>query len=421
MTRRSIALKFPGSHRFDLDARLEFPTAEPIAFALFAHCFTCTKDIFPVARISRALAERGIAVLRFDFTGLGGSEGDFAATTFSSNIDDLVAAAEFLDREYAAPALLIGHSFGGTAVLAAAARIASVAAVCTINAPCEPAHVRHHFGDAEHAIREAGAAEVEIAGRPFTLRRAFVDDLDRHDIIDAISKLRSALLVLHAPADAIVGVEHGHRIFAAAEHPKAFVALDGSDHLLTRRADAAYAAATIALWAARYVPHRGAEEAEEEVLPSGTVVVRESDKGRYVQDMRAGRHRLTADEPADHGGDDAGPSPYEYLLMALGACTSMTLRMYAERKEWPLAAVDVRLTHGRIHAADCADCETASGEVDHIQREITLEGDLDAKQRERLLEIANKCPVHRTLTSEVSIRSALRESGTLGEAKTPTR
>lgn len=397
MARRSIRLRFAGSHGSELDARLELPSGKPLAFALFAHCFTCTKDIFPVARISRALAERGIAVLRFDFTGLGGSAGEFAETNFTSNVADLVAAAEFLGREYEAPALLIGHSLGGAAVLAAAARIASARAVCTINAPREPAHVRQHLGAAEDEIRSRGEAEVEIAGRPFTVRRQFLEDIDAHDLEPAIARLGKALLVLHAPEDGIVAVDHGHRIFAAAAHPKSFVALDGADHLLSRHADAAYAATTIAAWAERHVPSRRAQDDAVDPLPAGTVVVREVGPGRYSQEVRIGRHTMAADEPTSHGGDDTGPSPHEYLLAGLGACTAITLRMYAERKEWPLEGVTVQLTRDR------------SGKVDAVRRVITLSGDLGDEQRARLLEIANRCPVHRALASGVAVRTELEE------------
>lgn len=409
MKRRSQHVSFTGSQGASLDARLEVPTREPIAYAVFAHCFTCTKDIFPVARISRALAERGIAVLRFDFTGLGASEGDFAATNFTSNVDDLVAAAAFLAAENHAPSVLIGHSLGGSAVLAAAQRIPSVTAVCTINAPSDPAHVRRHLEPGDSEIQERGEAEIAIAGRPFTFRRQFLEDIESHDLRSTIETLDRALLVLHSPDDEVVAVDNGIEIFSAASHPKNFVSLDGADHMLSRRSDAAYAADTIANWAARHVPSRIRPDATEEALPAGTVEVSEVGPGRYTQRIRAGKHESLADEPATHGGDDVGPSPYEFLLAGLGACTSMTLRMYADRKEWPLEGVTVRLTHARIHAADCRDCATKSGHVDEISRVIALTGDLSATQRARLLEIANKCPVHRTLKSEVAVRSSLED------------
>lgn len=409
MPRRTLALEFIGSHDVSLDARLELPSGEPLAFALFAHCFTCTKDIFAVARVSRALAERGIAVLRFDFTGLGGSGGSFSDTTFSSNVADLILAARYLEREYEAPKLLIGHSLGGTAVLAAAPEIPSAVAVCTVNSPFEPAHVREHFGAPGRAFRRDGDIEFELDGRMFTLRAQFIDDLAQYDLEPILGSFGKALLVLQSPDDEIVAVENGHRIFAAATHPKSFVALDGADHLLSRRSDAAFAAQMIAAWVARHLPIRAAD-AKAADLPEGTVVVREIGPGRYTQEVRAGRHVARADEPASQGGDDAGPAPYEYLLAGLGACTSMTVRMYAERKQWPLTGVAVRLTHERIHAEDCAECETKSGKIDLIRRLVTFEGDLDDEQRQRLLEIANKCPVHRTLTSEVAVRTEMNDA-----------
>jgi putative redox protein len=395
--------EFPGSLGHALAARLDRPLGRAHAFALFAHCFTCSKDLAAASRIARALAERGIAVLRFDFTGLGHSDGEFSNTNFSSNVDDLVAAADHLRRRHRAPELLIGHSLGGAAVLAAAARVPEVRAVATLGAPADPAHVTGLLGDQVERIREQGEAEVELAGRRFRIRRQLLDDLAAQELERGVSQLRRALLVMHAPLDSVVGIDNASRIFQAARHPKSFVSLDRADHLLTRREDAEYAAAVIAAWAGRYLP-----AAEEDGAPDqGEVVVRETGEGRFAQEIGAGRHGLRADEPGSAGGRDTGPTPYALLLAALGACTSMTLRLYAERKRWPLERVTVRLSHEKVHARDCEECETREGRVDSIEREIALEGALDDEQRRRLLEIADRCPVHRTLHSEVRIRSRL--------------
>lgn len=400
-------VEFPGSQGAPLAARLERPPGRPRAFALFAHCFTCSKDVRAASRIARALAARGVATLRFDFTGLGGSGGDFANTTFRSNVEDLVRAADWLRETHGAPALLVGHSLGGSAVLAAAERVPEARAVATLGAPSDPGHVTKFLEPAREALEREGEAEVEIAGRSFRVRRELLEDLASARLEPRIRGLRRALLVLHSPLDAVVGVEHATRIFTAARHPKSFVSLDDADHLLSRAGDAEYAAEVIAGWAARYLPAEPEAEAPE--AGEGEVVVAEGGDGRLAQVVRAGRHALAADEPVAAGGDDSGPTPYGLLLAALGACTSMTLRLYAERKGLPLERVSVRLRHEKVHARDCEECETRSGRVDRIEREIALEGALDGDARARLLEIADKCPVHRTLHSEVRIESRLGE------------
>jgi uncharacterized OsmC-like protein/alpha-beta hydrolase superfamily lysophospholipase len=406
-------LIFPGSQGAILAGRLELPAGPPRAYALFAHCFTCTKDIFAAGRIAEALAGHGIAVLRFDFTGLGASEGDFAHTNFTSNVQDLVRAADFLREHYAAPAILIGHSLGGAAVLAAAPRVPEAVAVATIAAPADPAHVAHLFTDKRAEIEAAGEAEVHLAGRPFRIRKQFLDDIAQQNSAAMLGKLGKALLLFHAPRDQIVGIENAAAIFQAAKHPKSFVSLDDADHLLSRRADAVYVADLLAAWATRYVGGADKQPHEPAAPEVGTVTVTERGAdaargiSRLAQDVRVGRHRLGADEPLEGGGSDLGPNPYDLLLAALGACTSMTLRLYADRKTWPLERVTVRLSHQKIHAADCADCETREGRVDRIEREIEVRGRLDDEQRQRLLEIAEKCPVHRTLHSEIKIASRL--------------
>jgi putative redox protein len=408
MTVTSEKLSFAGTGGQELAARLEKPRGRSHAVALFAHCFTCTKDIFAAARIAAGLASRGIAVLRFDFTGLGHSEGEFANTNFSSNVDDLVAAADHLRSLGTAPKIVIGHSLGGAAVLAAAGRIPEAVAVATIGAPADPAHVQHLFQAARPEIEAKGEAEVLLAGRPFTIKKQFLEDIEATRLEAAIGDLRKALLVFHAPRDATVGIENAGRIFGAAKHPKSFVSLDDADHLLTRRQDANYVAEVLAAWAGRYL---GLAQAEPLKAASGTVVVQEAGEGKFAQHVAAGPHQLRADEPLSVGGEDSGPGPYDLVMAGLGACTSMTLRLYAERKGWPLERVTVTLSHDKIHAEDCADCETKSGRLDRIDRRLLVEGALDDEQRARLLEIADKCPVHRTLESEVVVTTGLEPPG----------
>lgn len=395
----SKPIRFPATQGHELAARLELPAGEPRAYALFAHCFTCSKDSKAAAYISQALAGRGIAVLRFDFTGLGMSGGDFSESNFSSNVGDLLAAASFLREQYRAPQLLVGHSLGGAAVLAAAHGIPEARAVATIGTPYDPKHVEGLLVGGKEQILAAGEAKVDIGGRPFTLRRQFLEDLAQQDPAKNIGTLKKALLILHSPHDRIVDIDNAAKIFVAAKHPKSFISLDDADHLLSRAGDAAYAAEVLAAWASRYL--------EKEMAPVAGVRVVEAGDGKFAQDVFMGRHRLRADEPESVGGMDSGPSPYDLLVAALGACTAMTIRLYAEHKKLPLERVAVDLAHDKVHAADCAECETKEGRIDRIERVITLEGDLDPAQRAKLLEIANKCPVHRTLQSEVATPTRL--------------
>lgn len=399
------AIHFPGAFATPLAARLDLPEQPAAAYALFAHCFTCSKDTLAATRISTALVERGFGVLRFDFTGLGGSEGEFANTNFTSNIADLVAAANWLREHHQAPRVMIGHSLGGAAVLAAAAQVPEAAAIATIGAPFDPGHVRHLLHDATPDIETAGEAEVDLGGRRFRIKKQFLDDIASQNNAAHIAALRKALLVFHSPRDSTVDIDNAAKIFVAAKHPKSFVSLDTADHLLTRKADAVYVAAVLAAWASRYVA-TAEQTGETETGEPGVVMVRETREGKFTQAVTIGRHRLRADEPVASGGTDTGPSPYDFLLAGLGACTSMTLRLYADQKQWPLERVSVRLSHRKIHAADCADCETREGRLDRIEREISLAGALSAEQRTRLMEIADKCPVHRTLRSEVSIKTS---------------
>ena len=395
--------QFEGEGGIHLAATLDTPEAQIRAYALFAHCFTCGKDVLAAKRIAVALAAKGIAVLRFDFTGLGSSEGDFANSTFASNVADLVRAANHLRETKEAPALLIGHSLGGAAILAAAESIPEARAVVTIAAPSDPAHVTGLFADRIEDIRKLGKAEVSLAGRPFTVSREFLDDIAEHSLIDRVARLHRALLIMHAPTDNTVGIDNATRIFVAAKHPKSFVSLADADHLLSNRRDSGYATDVIAAWASRYIEPAVAEAAVDLGQSPRRVVVRETRDSKFQQSISVGPHRLVADEPVAAGGEDTGPGPYDFLLAGLGACTSMTMRLYADRKSLPLERTTVTLRHSKIHAQDCAECETKEGMLDQIERVIAMEGELDAEQRKKLMEIADKCPVHRTLTSEIRI------------------
>lgn len=411
MALRSEKITFTGIDGTQLAARLDLPEGKPQAYAIWAHCFSCTKDIFAASRVAAGLTARDIAVFRFDFTGLGASEGDFANTNFSSNVGDLIAAADHLRENFEAPKLLIGHSLGGAAVLAGAGKIPEAEAVCTIGAPADPAHVAHHFQDSRAEIEEKGEAEVLLVGRPFRIKKQFLEDIESQKLEHDIATMKKALLVFHSPIDAIVGVDNAAHIFQAAKHPKSFVSLDDADHLLSRKEDATYVADVITAWAARYIcsPAAAGTPATVTAQP-GTVVVEETGQGKFANAVSVGgRHSLLADEPADYGGTDTGPTPYDLVLAGLGACKTMTMRMYAERKGFPLDRARVTLKHAKIHAEDCAECETVDGRIDRIDAEIEVIGDMDADTRQKIAEIAEKCPVHRTLQSEVVIESRHKE------------
>jgi putative redox protein len=387
------------SNSITLSGALEAPESDIRCFALFAHCFTCGKDIAAASRIARALTSAGIAVLRFDFTGLGNSDGDFANTNFSSNVQDLLAAVDFLRDNYDAPQLLIGHSLGGAAVLAMANDVPECRAVVTIGAPFDAAHVKTHFQASIADIERAGEAPVNFAGRTFLIRKQFLDDLDAQST-EQLGQLRKALLVMHAPLDTTVSIREAEKIYSAAKHPKSFISLDDADHLLSRKEDAEYVAQTIAAWVGRYLlaplPTQTARPA------AGHVRVEEKDH-QFTQHVNSDSHYWLADEPLAMGGSNRGPDPYEHLLAALGACTAMTLRMYASRKQIPLEHVAVELRHRRDHIKDCAECPDGETKIEAIEREITLLGKLTTAQRERLLQIADRCPVHRTLHGELDI------------------
>ncbi|MGA9854555.1 MAG: alpha/beta fold hydrolase [Gammaproteobacteria bacterium] len=402
------SVQFPNAAGQQLVGRIEMPAhGKPRAYALYAHCFTCGKDVRAAADIARALCMQGIAVLRFDFTGVGDSQGVFADTTISSNISDLVQAAAFLEKNYQAPKLLIGHSLGGTAVLEAAHQIPSCIVVATVAAPANPDHVAGLLGSARQVIEQQGEADVLLAGHKFHFKKAFLDDLKDQHWEQNIHALRKPLLIFHSPNDAVVDISNAGLIYAAALHPKSFISLSGADHLLSRPEDSEYVGLLLAAWATKYLGELGVKPSAS-LAEEGQVVV-QINKDHYRTEVYAGVHHLLADEPKDVGGSDAGPSPYGYLTSALGACTAITLRMYADRKQWPLESVRVHLTHAKIHAQDCADCEIKEGRIDKFDREIELRGELSAEQTQRLLEIADKCPVHQTLHSEVLIETHLKQ------------
>ena len=406
-TRRKV--EFEGHAGDALAGLMEVPDGAPVATALFAHCFTCGKDVAAASRIARALVARGYAVLRFDFTGLGNSDGDFANTHFSSNVADLVAAASHLRGGGDAPDLLIGHSLGGTAVLAAAHEIPEVRGVATIGAPADAGHVAKQFGADVAAIEREGVAEVSLAGRPFTIRREFLEDIRRSGT-DQVARLDRALLVMHSPTDATVDVAEAERIYRAAKHPKSFVDLSGADHLLSRAADSEWVATVVAAWASRLHGDAGHAQATRPEVASGELVVDERDR-RFALDVYSDDHRWVADEPTRVGGANSGPDPYEQLLASLGTCTAMTLRMYASRKKWPLERVRVTLRHAREHETDCEGCDERPLQLDVLTREIEIHGDLDEAQRASLMRIADRCPVHRTLEGEIEVRTVAAESG----------
>lgn len=391
-------VSFKNSNGLELSGKIDFPLiGKPKAFVLFAHCFTCSKNLKSVEHISQAFTQQGMAVLRFDFTGLGQSKGEFADTNFSSNLSDLEDAYDFLAKHYEAPQIMVGHSLGGAAVLHVAGDLKQVKAVATIGAPSTPDHVTHLLNSGRKELEEKGEAEVNIGGRTFKMKKQFLDDIERKKGDHVIKNLDKSLLILHSPQDQIVGVNNAQEIYLEAMHPKSFISLDGADHLMTKEEDAKYAGAMIASWASRYIDVKAQEEA-----PEGEVWTRVGEKG-FTTEIIAGRHQLIADEPPSVGGADEGPTPYGYLLSGLGACTAMTLRMYADHKKIDLQEVEVKLTHDKIHLQDGENSESSKGKIDQIKRKIKLTGALTDEQRKRLIEIADRCPVHKTLEGKPDI------------------
>lgn len=394
---------FPNQNGETLSGRLELPKTEPRAYALFAHCFTCSKDIVAANVISKALTKNNIAVLRFDFTGLGNSQGDFANTNFSSNVEDLISACEELSKRFKSPEIIIGHSLGGAAVLKAATQLDDVKAVVTIGAPSSVEHVAHLFQQDLITINKEGQANVKLAGRDFTIKKQFIDDIKEVDVLNGVKAFKKALLVFHSPVDDTVSIDHAANIFKAAKHPKSFVTLDNADHLLMKKEDASYVADVLGSWVDRYILKH---ENKIVKVPKGSVLVRSRTGSKFTQDIFTNDHHLVADEPASVKGENLGMNPYELLLAGLGACTSMTVKMYAERKGIQFDDVSVTLSHSKIHAKDCEDCESTSGKVDVIHKNIEIKGNFTSEQEKRLYEIAEMCPVNKTLQSEIKIKNS---------------
>lgn len=386
-----------------LSGKLELPLMKgPYPFAIFAHVFTGNKNLLAARHISRALNLEGVAVLRFDFTGLGESEGDFSNSNFSTNVDDISSAAKFLTENYEAPTIIVGHSLGGAAALYAGAELDSIMAVCTIGAPFQPEHVKHLIGDSVQEIEEKGAAIITVDNREFTITRQFIEDLSEQNTLDLIKSFNKALLILHSPQDQVVEIKNAAKLYHAAKHPKSFVTLNGANHMLNNKNDAFYAGTVIGSWVQRYVP-----QPDKIKLRTEKQVVVNLDDGGFTSEIMAGRHGLIADESEELGGNDFGPSPYELLNSALGACTAMTLQMYAKRKRWPLENVKVHLSFDRQYKDDCMACEDPKLRISHFERSIELVGELSQEQKDRLLEIADKCPVHKTLSGDVGFKTYL--------------
>lgn len=388
----------------ELKGRLELPLDQkPHNFAIFAHCFTCNKNLSAVKNISRALTANGFGVFRFDFTGLGESDGDFENTNFSGNVDDLISAANFLTENFRAPTVIIGHSLGGTAAIFAASKISAIKAVATIGAPSNPKHVQNLLRSNIDEIKANGKAVVDLGGREFTIKKQFLDDLETQSLPDVAKNLNKALLIIHSPQDSTVEIKNAEEIYVAAKHPKSFVSIDGADHLLLKKEDSLYVGNLIANWTKRYlnIPNTETLKTTHQALAS-----LDATDGFSTQ-MKVGSHYMMADEPTSFGGNNFGPSPYEYVSAGLSACTAMTIQMYAKRKNWLVENVEVHTSYDTIHAEDCTDCENENAKIAVFNREIKLLGDLDDNQVKRLLQIADKCPVHKTLHATVQVITKL--------------
>lgn len=397
-------INFINTDGHTLSGRLELPADQyPHNFVLFAHCFTCNKNLGAIRNISRALTIKGFGVLRFDFTGLGESEGDFADTNFSGNVEDLIAAADFLAKEYKAPSLLVGHSLGGAAVIFAATKINSIKAIATIGAPSNPIHVQHLLKNNLEEINATGKATVNLSGRDFTIKKQFLDDLETKSLPEIVKKIDKALLIMHSPEDTTVGIKNAEEIYLAARHPKSFISIDGADHLLMKKKDSLYVGEVIASWSSRYVN----TSVKPQLKSDHQVVASLGETDGYTTQMKVGNHYMIADESENIGGHDFGPSPYDFISAGLAACTAMTIKMYVARKGWNLLNIEVHINYSKSHSTDCEKCEDPSAKIDTFNREIKIEGDLDEKQIARILQIADKCPVHKTLHTETQVITKL--------------
>jgi len=396
-------VEFTNKKGLKLAGKIEFPlTKKPEAFAIFAHVFTGSKNLASARHISRALTLNGFAVLRFDFAGLGDSEGDFSNTNFTSNVNDILSAAQFLEENFEAPKIIVGHSLGGAASVFAAKELDSIQAVATIGTPSEPEHVTHLFNCKMEDIEKYGEAVVEVGGRPFTIKKQFIEDLRSKNMFTLVKDLRKAILILHSPQDRVVEINHAAKIYQAAHHPKSFVTLDHADHMLMNKDDAFYTGNVISSWVKRYIDINKSPS-----LSTTKQVVAQLGADGYTTRIMAGKHGLLADESEALGGNDFGPSPYELLNSALAACTAMTLQMYARRKKWDLQDVKVHISFNRSYKEDCASCSEEERRLEHFDKHIELIGDLTAEQHARLLEIAERCPVHRTLSADPSFSQTL--------------
>lgn len=402
---QKLEVSFKKSSSKVLKGVLELPTnKKPKNFVLFAHCFTCNKNFHAPSKIGKSLASKGYGLLRFDFTGLGDSEGDFEDTNFSSNVEDLIAAAEFLKKEYVAPTMIVGHSLGGAAALFASKQIDSIKCIVTINAPSNLSHVQKHFESSVDEIEQAGFANIKIGGRSFKIKKQFIKDLKSNEDASALKEIKKSLLIMHSPQDKIVSIKHAEDLYRAARHPKSFVSLDGSDHMLSTKEDSEYVGSVISAWAGKYLKEPKAPELETD----HEVMANLGETG-FTTQIIAGNHHFIADEPKKMGGSDLGPNPYELVSSGLAACTSMTIQMYARRKKWTVENVETHVSYSKKHATDCADCENKKAKIDNFEREISIKGDLDKKQLKRLMEIADKCPVHKTLSAQAQITTKLTD------------